>query len=159
MNDKDRLGPHAPLCASGASTAAKVGRKLMWLPVSNGAAASFTSSLHDSLEQANDPWGVRKSCLLHGGWWSWTGSNRRPEACKATALPTELQPQRDELPDLVGLGRVELPTSRLSGVRSNHLSYRPKPVPRNRRAGAECPKALVFPCRKRNEDGASARCS
>ena len=75
---------------------------------------------------------------LHG-WWSWTGSNRRPEACKATALPTELQPQCphvrmdvecEEPPDLVGLGRVELPTSRLSGVRSNHLSYRPKPEPR-----------------------------
>lgn len=28
-------------------------------------------------------------------------------------------------PNLVGLGRLELPTSRLSGVRSNHLSYRP----------------------------------
>jgi hypothetical protein len=27
--------------------------------------------------------------------------------------------------DLVGLGRFELPTSRLSGVRSNRLSYRP----------------------------------
>jgi hypothetical protein len=27
---------------------------------------------------------------------------------------------------LVGLGRVELPTSPLSGVRSSHLSYRPK---------------------------------
>jgi hypothetical protein len=27
--------------------------------------------------------------------------------------------------DLVGQGRVELPTSRLSGVRSNHLSYWP----------------------------------
>ena len=26
---------------------------------------------------------------------------------------------------MVGLGRVELPTSRLSGVRSNRLSYRP----------------------------------
>ena len=26
------------------------------------------------------------------GWWSWTGSNRRPPACKAGALPTELQP-------------------------------------------------------------------
>ena len=26
---------------------------------------------------------------------------------------------------LVGLGRIELPTSRLSGVRSNQLSYRP----------------------------------
>ena len=27
------------------------------------------------------------------GWWRQTGSNRRPEACKATALPTELCPQ------------------------------------------------------------------
>ena len=27
---------------------------------------------------------------------------------------------------IVGRGRVELPTSRLSGVRSNHLSYRPE---------------------------------
>ncbi|CAN0511140.1 unnamed protein product, partial [Laminaria digitata] len=26
---------------------------------------------------------------------------------------------------VVGLGRLELPTSRLSGVRSNQLSYRP----------------------------------
>src|SRR5688500_1986764 len=30
-----------------------------------------------------------------------------------------------EIPSLVGLGRFELPTSRLSGVRSNQLSYRP----------------------------------
>jgi hypothetical protein len=29
---------------------------------------------------------------------------------------------------VVGLGRLELPTSRLSGVRSNHLSYRPDNV-------------------------------
>ena len=28
-------------------------------------------------------------------------------------------------PSLVGLGRLELPTSRLSGVRSNQLSYKP----------------------------------
>ena len=27
---------------------------------------------------------------------------------------------------MVGLGRLERPTSPLSGVRSNHLSYRPK---------------------------------
>src|SRR5207247_6584472 len=93
------------------------------------------------------------------------GSNRRPPACKAGALPAELQPQPEweryerrrggrsirslmldfslcsirslrvspvkklEPPDsiryVVGLGRIELPTSRLSGVRSNHLSYRP----------------------------------
>ena len=37
--------------------------------------------------------------------------------------------------DLVGLGRVELPTSPLSGVRSSHLSYRPGflPTPRSTR--------------------------
>ena len=60
-------------------------------------------------------------------WWSQTGSNRRPEACKATALPTELWPLNQTTSHrlMVGLGRVELPTSRLSGVRSNHLSYRP----------------------------------
>jgi hypothetical protein len=31
-----------------------------------------------------------------------------------------------ERPAMVGLGRFELPTSRLSGVRSNQLSYRPR---------------------------------
>ena len=30
-----------------------------------------------------------------------------------------------EVSHMVGLGRFELPTSRLSGVRSNQLSYRP----------------------------------
>ena len=54
-------------------------------------------------------------------WWSQAGSNRRPPACKAGALPAELWPQT-----MVGLGRFELPTSPLSGVRSNQLSYRPK---------------------------------
>lgn len=70
-------------------------------------------------------------------WWSWTESNRRPSACKADALPIELQPQPHEFsaasaarpgdaPDkVVGLERLELSTSRLSGVRSNQLSYRP----------------------------------
>jgi hypothetical protein len=29
------------------------------------------------------------------GWWSQTGSNRRPPACKAGALPTELWPLRE----------------------------------------------------------------
>ena len=76
---------------------------------------------------------------LARGWWSQAGSNRRPPACKAGALPAELWPRcvggrppfgdsgprRDEAPKLVGLGRFELPTSPLSGVRSNQLSYRP----------------------------------
>jgi hypothetical protein len=35
------------------------------------------------------------------------------------------RPIRGVLRRMVGLGRLELPTLRLSGVRSNHLSYRP----------------------------------
>ena len=62
-------------------------------------------------------------------WWSQTGSNRRPHACKARALPTELWPlwvAAARVMKMVGLGRLERPTSPLSGVRSNHLSYRPE---------------------------------
>ena len=67
-------------------------------------------------------------------WWSQTGSNRRPPACKAGALPAELWPRKSvnlitcpqpKLRSLVGLGRLELPTSRLSSARSNQLSYKP----------------------------------
>ena len=31
--------------------------------------------------------------LRSAGWWSRSGSNRRPQACKARALPTELRPR------------------------------------------------------------------
>jgi hypothetical protein len=84
-------------------------------------------------------------------WWSQTGSNRRPHACKARALPAELWPlflrrrpsspkqaspgtlrfalrgcaTRSRRRSVVGLGRLELPTSRLSSARSNQLSYKP----------------------------------
>ena len=67
-------------------------------------------------------------------WWSQTGSNRRPPACKAGALPTELWPRSGErlnaLEKVVGLGRLELPTSRLSSARSNQLSYKPNRIGR-----------------------------
>ena len=37
----------------------------------------------------------RKSCSFAWtrSWWSQSGSNRRPQACKASALPTELWPR------------------------------------------------------------------
>ena len=56
-----------------------------------------------------------------------TGSNRRPPACKAGALPAELIPQDSNClkPDLVGLVGLEPTTPALSRRCSNQLSYRP----------------------------------
>jgi hypothetical protein len=121
-------------------------------------------------------------------WWSQTGSNRRPHACKARALPAELWPHflrrrpsspfglcrarfallisrgcatRSQRRSVVGLGRLELPTSRLSSARSNQLSYKPLTtgsVARAHRLAPDAshkrkPLARVRPRRKRNEDG------
>jgi hypothetical protein len=50
---------------------------------------------------------------------------------------------------LVGLGRVELPTSPLSGVRSSHLSYRPGWLMINQNAinqNVPEPKSISAPC-------------
>jgi hypothetical protein len=64
-------------------------------------------------------------------------------------------------PIMVGLGRLELPTSRLSGVRSNHLSYRPPLFSVrsswNPRVTAECDDT-TDPLRKRSEDGGIPLC-
>jgi hypothetical protein len=79
-------------------------------------------------------------------------------ACRAEAV---------EQRRLVGLGRLELPTSRLSSARSNQLSYKPLTLipkkgngnllARSRlHAGWSAqaqPLARVRPRRKRNEDG------
>src|SRR3990170_1114910 len=61
---------------------------------------------------------------------------------------------------VVGLGRLELPTSRLSSARSNQLSYKPltRGTLRARISSRQCvaqaqPLARVRPRRKRNEDG------
>ena len=100
--------------------------------------------LHDVLEPANPLINaqcvtneISETCFMdksisrqrstEAPWWSLTGSNRRPHACKARALPTELRPhfRRTNLMRMVGLGRLELPTSRLSSARSNQLSYKP----------------------------------
>jgi hypothetical protein len=54
---------------------------------------------------------------------------------------------------MVGLGRFELPTSRLSSARSNQLSYKPK-IPEPRSNGpAAYGRHRARPRRKRNVDG------
>ena len=113
-----------------------------------------TDKLHRK-DRTKTPSGARAPSVLRHPvsvirtWWSQTGSNRRPHACKARALPTELwprpaQPARSQKPEvgsqkthfrfpisvfrvpaLVGLGGLEPPTSRLSSARSNQLSYKP----------------------------------
>ena len=56
-----------------------------------------------------------------------TGSNRRPPACKAGALPAELIPLGFCIGSLVGLVGLEPTTPALSTQCSNQLSYRPNP--------------------------------
>jgi hypothetical protein len=51
-------------------------------------------------------------------------AQRSPFSARKTKPRKRLNACGDSL-KVMGLGRVELPTSRLSGVRSNHLSYRP----------------------------------
>jgi hypothetical protein len=53
-----------------------------------------------------------------------TGTSHHLTMSKQQGLPRAREPRVRER--LVGLGRLERPTSRLSGVRSNQLSYRPK---------------------------------
>ena len=57
-----------------------------------------------------------------------------------------LHPSDFILTGMVGLGRFELPTSRLSGVRSNQLSYRPalggEPVSVGRELPAGLPQRI-----------------
>ena len=67
----------------------------------------------------------------------------RPGQARATTAAPPLTGKRG----LVGLGRLERPTSRLSGVRSNQLSYRPErhpagPGTRAARAG-RCPNLVT----------------
>ena len=75
---------------------------------------------------ANDLSSSRHRLSDRKAWWSRTGSNRRPPACKAGALPAELRPLIP-VERMVGLGGLEPPTSRLSSARSNQLSYKPLP--------------------------------
>ena len=60
---------------------------------------------------------LRTSILVVGG----GKENRTPDPLLAKQVLSQLS----YTPKLVGLGRLELPTLRLSGVRSNHLSYKP----------------------------------
>jgi hypothetical protein len=102
-----------------------------------GPKASLRSSHKESPACFTDPNRPVRPAPRLEGWWRRTGLNRRPPACKAGALPLSYAPifrgplhARAPLAGtvLVGPGRFELPTSRLSSARSNQLSYEPGSV-------------------------------
>ncbi len=72
----------------------------------------------------NSSTNLRSGLDLHSLWWRMTGSNRRPPACKAGALPAELIPH-GSFASVVGLVGFEPTTPALSRRCSNRLSYRP----------------------------------
>jgi hypothetical protein len=76
-------------------------------------------------------------CPIKHYWWRMTGSNRRPPACKAGALPAELIPQRMEMVGLVGF---EPTTPALSRRCSNQLSYRPLSITQPKQSAAQSRK-------------------
>jgi hypothetical protein len=51
----------------------------------------------------------------------------KPALSQLSYIPVEASGEPGAAGALVGLGGLEPPTSRLSGVRSNQLSYRPTP--------------------------------
>jgi hypothetical protein len=89
------------------------------------------------------------------------------DECFTQATETHLVEEKTHSIKVVGLGRLELPTSRLSSARSNQLSYKPLTLILKTRIGVllarigltpdashkRKPPARVRPRRKRNEDG------
>ena len=101
-------------------------RRNLFLLSEFGGASPFARNAVRTNEPIKAGWRHQKRSI----WWSQTGSNRRPHACKARALPTELWPRSNSETELVGPDRFELSTSRLSSARSNQLSYGPSPAAR-----------------------------
>ena len=84
-----------------------------------------------------------------------------PRYCLASIVETPFFRKETHSIKVVGLGRLELPTSRLSSARSNQLSYKPlttrgvaRALPARTDASHSAkPLARVRPRRKRNVDG------
>jgi len=89
------------------------------------------SQQQSSLANSPSRFGVDLEHAFDCLWWRMTGSNRRPPACKAGALPAELIPRGVAIARrMVGLVGLEPTTPALSRRCSNQLSYRPRPVAR-----------------------------
>src|SRR5215208_839006 len=97
QKDLARTSPSEPLCLPNTSDQRR-GHALAGRRTMSGLSDMFL--LHD-VKYPPRPCGRERIAHLNpdtfherrrGSWWSQTGSNRRPHACKARALPTELWP-------------------------------------------------------------------
>ena len=77
-------------------------------------------------------------------------SGRAASAWSDGAAPSPARPTLAAPPIMVGLGRLERPTSPLSGVRSNHLSYRPGPSPAAAQTASQA-KRTPQPCSAKSD--------
>jgi hypothetical protein len=93
-------------------------------------------------------------------WWSLSGSNRRPEACKATALPAELRPlcwfglRRRRKPPLSWLpaprgAAAGRPSQEVAQVRRSSVA---SPTGRRRRFGGQPRQRTLPPALEANQD-------
>ena len=67
-------------------------------PTPCGAHANSVYPRIHRAKSANAPMPKAQHRRQSAAWWSQTGSNRRPHACKARALPTELWPHAGRIP-------------------------------------------------------------
>ena len=63
---------------------------------SDGLFHNVNSTRRQSRPVETDEWNDCELPHPSKRWWSQTGSNRRPQACKASALPTELWPRSEK---------------------------------------------------------------
>ena len=89
----------------------------------------FTMSIDPKIKTSN--WTVKQQMLLNGQIVCFLNSLLYLKECSSVLVEcnqTTATRRRLRANNLVGRGGLEPPTSRLSGVRSNHLSYRPNEV-------------------------------
>ena len=103
---KANAPPHAPVSSGGT-----------WIMAGKQGTASRGDERRPSVG-SKGPEGPQE-----GGWWRWTGSNRRPHACKARALPTELHPRSPVLP-VFGTVAVRCRASRRMSARRSRTTIR-----------------------------------
>ena len=94
-----RISPKTCFCLPSISGARRL-RAVSWFAGLGGPLAEYAASLRfQTSAHPNKRGGANLNdtgyvhTIERGSWWSLSGSNRRPEACKATALPAELRPQ------------------------------------------------------------------